>query len=201
MNLTALAFNCTLKPSPKKSSTDKILAETMEEFSKVGVTGEILRALDYNIKPGVTSDEGEGDDWPMLRKKIMAADIFILGIPIWMGQPSSVSKRIMERMDAFLGETDDKKRMPSYGKVGICAVVGNEDGAHHVSAEVFQALNDVGFTIPSNGMTYWVGEAMGSVNYIDLKSKQEKTDFATRLMVANAVHLATLLKNKNYTGL
>jgi hypothetical protein len=91
--------------------------------------------------------------------------------------------------------------MPSYGKVGICAVVGNEDGAHHVSAEVFQSLNDVGFTIPSNGMTYWVGEAMGSVNYIDLKSKQEKTDFATRLMVANAVHLATLLKNKNYTGL
>ena len=201
MNLTALAFNCTLKPSPKKSSTDKILAETMEEFSKVGVTGEILRALDYNIKPGVTSDEGEGDDWPKLRKKIMGADIFVLGIPIWMGQPSSVAKRIMERMDAFLGETDDKKRMPSYGKVGICAVVGNEDGAHHVSAEVFQSLNDVGFTIPSNGMTYWVGEAMGSVNYIDLKSKQEKTDFATRLMVANAVHLATLLKNKNYTGL
>jgi multimeric flavodoxin WrbA len=201
VNLTALAFNCTLKPSPKKSSTDKILAETMEEFSKVGVTGEILRALDYNIKPGVTSDEGEGDDWPKLRKKIMGADIFVLGIPIWMGQPSSVAKRIMERMDAFLGETDDKKRMPSYGKVGICAVVGNEDGAHHVSAEVFQSLNDVGFTIPSNGMTYWVGEAMGSVNYIDLKSKQEKTDFATRLMVANAVHLATLLKNKNYTGL
>lgn len=201
MKLTALAFNCTLKPSPAESSTDKLLSETMEELSKVGVTGEILRAVDYDIKPGVTSNEGDGDEWPKLRQKIINVDIIILGIPIWMGQPSSVSKRILERMDAFLSETDDKKRMPSYGKVGICAVVGNEDGAHHVSAEVFQALNDVGFTIPANGMTYWVGEAMSSVNYIDLTSKQEKTDFATRLMVANAVHLATLLKNKNYTGL
>jgi multimeric flavodoxin WrbA len=85
-----------------------------------------------------------------------------------MGQPSSVAKRAMERMDAFLEETDDEGRMVSYGRVAAVAVVGNEDGAHHVSAEVYQALNDVGFTIPANAVAYWVGEAMGSVNFVDL---------------------------------
>ena len=200
MNLTALAFNCTLKPSPKKSSTDKILAETMEEFSKVGVTGEILRALDYNIKPGVTSDEGEGDDWPKLRKKIMGADIFVLGIPIWMGQPSSVAKRVMERMDAFLEETDDKGRMPAAGKVALVAIVGNEDGAHHCHAECFQALNDVGFTIPANGGVYWVGEAMGDVNYVDMPEIPEAVSGMLEMAASNAAHLASLLRGKPYIG-
>jgi multimeric flavodoxin WrbA len=199
--LSVFALNCSLKASPEPSSTDRLLGEVMDAFKTHGATGEIVRALDHDIKPGVKSDEGKGDAWPALRKRVLSADIFIIGCPIWMGQPSSVAKRVLERMDAFLDEKDDKKRMPSYGKIGLCAVVGNEDGAHHVAAEVFQSLNDVGFTIPSNGMTYWVGEAMGSTNYIDLKKKPETTDFATRLMVANAVHLATLLKDKNYPGL
>jgi multimeric flavodoxin WrbA len=201
MPLKAFAFNCTLKPSPKKSSTDKILQEIFDALGKHGVACDGVRAVDFNIKPGVKSDEGQGDDWPDLRKRMLAADIVILGCPIWLGQPSSVAKRVMERMDAFFDEKDVHDRMPSYGKVALAAIVGNEDGAHHVSAEVFQALNDVGFTIPANGMTYWVGEAMGSVNYIDLKKTPKTTDYATRLMVDNAVHLAGLLKKQNYPGL
>jgi len=169
MALTALAFNCTLKFSPAPSSTEKLLRELLNALSEHQIEGEIIRAVDYNIKPGVSSDEGEGDDWPELRRRIVNTNILIIGSPIWLGQPSSVAKRVLERMDAFLGEKDDKGRMPSYGKVGMAAVVGNEDGAHHVAAEVLQALLEVGFSAPPGGVTYWVGEAMGSVNYIDLK--------------------------------
>ena len=162
MPLTAIAFNCTLKPGKEKSSTDKLLERVLDELKGHDVEGEIVRVVDLNIKPGVTSDEGAGDDWPALRKTLLAADILVIGTPIWLGQPSSVAKRVLERMDAFLDETDDQGRMPSYGKVAFVAVVGNEDGAHHCAAEIFQALNDVGFTIPAGAGTYWVGEAMGT---------------------------------------
>jgi hypothetical protein len=117
-----------------------------------------------------------------------------------MGQPSSVAKRILERMDAFLSETDDKGRMPATGKVALVAIVGNEDGAHHCHAECFQALNDVGFTIPANGGVYWVGEAMGSVNYVDLPEIPEAVDAMLETAASNAAHLAALLKGKPYVG-
>jgi multimeric flavodoxin WrbA len=200
MALKAIAFNCTLKSGPKTSSTDKLLGEVMAELKKSGVSGKILRMADYDIKPGVKSDEGKGDDWPKLRKQLLDADIFIFGTPIWMGQPSSICKRVIERMDAFLDEKDRQDRMPSYGIVACAAIVGNEDGAHHCSAEMFQALNDVGFTIPANGMTYWVGEAMDDTDYKDLKKPYKKTVDATKMMVRNAVHLAELLKARAYPG-
>jgi multimeric flavodoxin WrbA len=200
MPLKVFALNCTLKSGRKQSSTDKLLRQVMAAFRKHGADGEIVRAADHDIKPGVKSDEGRGDAWPKLRARLLAADIFVLGTPIWMGQPSSIAKRIMERMDAFLSEKDKQERMPSYGKLALAAIVGNEDGAHHCSAEIFQALNDVGFTVPANGVTYWVGEAMGDKNYVDLKSKPRVVSEATDMMVRNAVHLAGLLKARNYAG-
>lgn len=202
MSLTAFAINCSLKASgdKEKSSTDKIIADLLSALKPHGVKAEVVRALDHDIKPGVLSDMGKGDDWPDLREKIVGADIFILGLPIWMGQPSSVAKRVMERMDAFLEETDGKGRMPAAGKVALVAIVGNEDGAHHCHAECFQALNDVGFTIPANGGVYWVGEAMGDVNYVDLPKTPEKVAGMIEMAASNAAHLATLLKAKAYTG-
>ena len=107
MPLKVLAFNCTLTPSPKPSSTEKLLRQLLDAFEEYDAKGEIVRAVDFNIKPGVTSDEGEGDDWPALRTKILAHDILILGGPIWMGHVGSIAKRVMERMDAFLSETDE----------------------------------------------------------------------------------------------
>lgn len=199
--LTALAFNCTLKRSDGPSSTEELIGEMLAVLKSHGVTGTSVRAADYNILPGVTSDEGEGDDWPALRTQLVAADILIIGTPIWLGQPSSVAKRVLERMDAFLGETDDRGRMPSFGKVAVAAVVGNEDGAHHCHAEIFQALNDVGFTIPAGGGTYWVGEAMASVDYKDLSKPYEKTVKTTEMLAANAAHLARLLKSASYPGI
>ena len=152
MALSAIALNCSLKKSGgEKSSTDTMIGVLAEAFAKHDVAlSETLRIADYNVLPGVTSDEGEGDDWPKLRAKILAHDILIFGGPIWMGQISSIAKRVLERMDAFLSETDDAGRMPSYSKVAVAAIVGNEDGAHWSSSQLFQSLNDTGWTIPAS---------------------------------------------------
>jgi multimeric flavodoxin WrbA len=200
MALTALALNCTLKPSPAESSTDLLLSQVGDALAEHDVTMETLRVVDFEVKPGVTSDEGDGDQWPIIRQRILAADILVVGGPVWMGAPSSIVKRVAERLDAFLSETDDQGRMPSYGKVAMVAVVGNEDGAHHVSAELYQWLADVGFTIPANAVTYWVGEAMGSVDYNDLDETPETTANATDMAVRNTVHLARLLSGSPYPG-
>jgi multimeric flavodoxin WrbA len=201
-HLKAFAINCTLK-TPKAeemSSTEKMIADLFQALKPYGVDCETVRATDYDIKPGVTSDEGDGDEWPDLRAKIMAADIFVLGLPIWLGQPSSVAKRVLERMDAFLDEADDRGRMPAAGKVAIVAVVGNEDGAHHCHAACFQALNDVGFTVAANAGCYWVGEAMGSTNYVDLPDVPEKVGQTLDMAASNAAHLARTLKSSGYPG-
>lgn len=122
----------------------------------------------------------------------------MIATPIWLGQPSSVCKMVLERLDAELGETDDEGRMLTEGKVGLVAVVGNEDGAHHVSAEVLQALNDTGFSIAANAVTYWVGEAMQGTDYNDLDETPEKTASTTATAAKNAAHLARLLKDGPY---
>lgn len=202
MTLKAFALNCSLKPSSSEesSSTDRMIADILAALKRFGVEGTVERALDHEIKPGVLSDEGEGDEWPALRERVLDSDIFILGTPIWLGQPSSVAKRVLERMDAFLSETDDKGRMPAAGKVALVAIVGNEDGAHFCHAACFQALNDVGFTIPANAGIYWVGEAMGSVDYVDLPGTPPKVASTIEMAASNAVHLAGLFKRQPFPG-
>lgn len=200
--LTALALNGTLKPgsSDEPSSTERMLRLVLDGLKEHGVEGEIVRLADHDIKPGVTSDEGEGDAWPALRRRILAADILIVGTPIWLGQPSSVCKRALERMDAFLSETDEQGRMVSYGRVAAVAAVGNEDGAHHVSAALFQALNDVGFSLAPNAVAYWVGEAMGEIDFRDLDAVPAKVSGAVAMLARNTAHLARLLKTNAYPG-
>jgi multimeric flavodoxin WrbA len=200
MPLKAVAFNCTLKHSRQASSTELLLRQIIKEMAGFGVKSELVRVVDHNVKPGVKSDEGRGDAWPRLRKKVLDAQIFILGTPIWLGQPCSVCKRVLERMDAFLDETDDAGRMVSYGRVACVAVVGNEDGAHHVTAELYQALADVGFTIPANAVSYWVGRAMGQIDYKDLEATPRVVKTATAMLVSNTVHLANLLQEHPYPG-
>lgn len=198
MPLSAIALNCTLKSSGSPSSTDLLLSQVLEALRQEGVEGEILRVADFDVKPGVSSDEGDGDQWPQLRRRILDSDILILGTPIWLGQPSSVCKRVLERMDAFLGEKDDAGRLVSYSIVAGVVVVGNEDGAHHVSAELYQALNDVGFTLPANAVSYWVGEAMGSTDYNKLEETPEMVASATKALAKNSTHLARLLGENPY---
>lgn len=199
--LTATAINCSLSAKGRASSTDAMIAVLAEHFAALGVTvGNPIRIAAHNVKWGVTSNQGSDDDWPKIREHILAADILIFGTPIWMGQASSVAKLVMERMDAFLSETDDAGRMPSYSKVAVAAIVGNEDGAHNVSAQIFQALNDVGWTIPAVAACYWVGEAMGSTDFKDLEHRPRKVTETAKMVAANAAHLARLLKQAPYPG-
>jgi multimeric flavodoxin WrbA len=197
-DLKALVLNCTLKPAPTTSSTEVLAQELLDALGKHDVSGEIVRVIDRQVRFGVQVDEGDGDGWPAIREQVLASDILVIATPIWMGQPSAVCKMVLERLDAELAETDDEGRMLTYGKVAGVAVVGNEDGAHHVSAEVFQALSDVGFTIPPNGVTYWVGEAMQGTDYQDVHPRPEKTAQTTTTLAANAAHLARLLRAEAY---
>lgn len=203
MPLTAIALNCTLKPGggDETSSTDRMIGLMKDELARHDVAlTETIRIVDHDVKPGVTSDEGDGDAWPELRRRILAADILIFGTPIWLGQMSSLAKRVTERMDAFLGETDDRGRMPSFGKVAILAIVGNEDGAHGITAHLAQALLDTGWTLPASPACYWVGEAMGKTDFKDLKQVPDKVAQTAAMTASNAVHLASLLKRQAYPG-
>lgn len=198
--ITALGLNCTLKPSPGESSTSKMLELLFGAFAKRGVSMETLRVADYDVKPGVSHDEGNGDEWPQIKAKVDAADVLVVGTPVWMGSPSSICKRVAERLDAYLSDTDDQNRMPTFGKVAIVGVVGNEDGAHHVSAEVYQWFNDVGFTIPASAVAYWVGEAMSGTDFKDLDKVPEAVQGTIEMAASNATHLAQLLKANEYAG-
>jgi multimeric flavodoxin WrbA len=198
MTLNALVLCCSLKPSPAPSSSELLGREVLAALADHDVTGEVVRIVDENVKFGVSTDEGDGDGWPGVRARLLDAQILVIATPIWMGQPSSVCKMVLERLDAELSETDDEGRLLTYGKVAVVAVVGNEDGAHHVTAEVLQALNDVGFSAAAGAATYWVGEAMGKVDYNDAGPKPETTGRTTKTLAANAAHLAHLLAKEPY---
>jgi multimeric flavodoxin WrbA len=196
--IRALALNCTLKPSPASSSTELLADQVLAALAEHGAGGEQIRVVDLDVKPGVETDMGDGDQWPQIRAKILEADILVMCSPTWMGHMSSVAQRVLERLDAELSETDAAGRPILYDKVGVAVVLGNEDGAHKITADLYQALNDVGFTIPAQGGTYWNGEAMHTVDYQDLDETPEQTASATAGLARNAVHLATALKSSPY---
>lgn len=195
---SALVLNCTLKPSPATSSTHKLASEVLTALSEHGVAGDEIRVVDANVKPGVEKDMGGGDEWPTIRARILAADIVVLATPTWMGHPSSIAARVMERLDAELSETDDEGRPILFDKVAVVAVVGNEDGAHKIIADTLQALNDVGFSVPAQAGVYWNGEAMHTTDYIDLTETPQQVAEATATLARNAAHLAKLLGSSPY---
>jgi multimeric flavodoxin WrbA len=198
--VSAIAINCSLK-AEGDSSTDAMIGVIADALAKHGIhLSETVRIAAHDVKTGVSSDEGNGDAWPGIREKILANDILIFGTPIWMGQMGSVAKRVLERMDAFLSETDDRGRMPSSGKVAIAAIVGNEDGAHIASAQIFQSLNDTGWTIPAAAACYWVGEAMHKTDFKDLPATPDKVIETAAMTASNAAHLAALLKQSEYSA-
>lgn len=196
--LTALAISCTLKPSPAESSSDLLGSQILAALAEHGVSGDLVRAVDHVISPGVEIDMGGDDQWPALRERVFAADILVFVTPTWMGQHSSVAQRVLERLDAELSETDDSGRPVLFDKVAISGVVGNEDGAHHIAAIVFQALDDIGYTVPAQTSIYWNGEAMKGIDYKDLDETPEAVAQATATAARNAAHLARLLKADRY---
>lgn len=196
--LRAVALVCTLSPSPAPSSSQLLAEQTMAALAEHGVTGKTIRIADHDVRSGVKTDMGEGDAWPEIRATVLGADILILSTPIWLGHPSSIAQRVLERLDAEISETDDEGRMLTYGKVAAVCVVGNEDGAHKVSADLFQGLGDVGFSLAPNAVTYWVGEAMQGTDYQDLEKIPAATAATTATLAANTAHLARRLKSAPY---
>lgn len=196
--ITALALSCTLKPSPEPSSSDLMATQLMDALAEHGVHGTVLRLVDHDVRPGVLADMGDGDAWPSIRDQVLAADILVLVTPTWVGHMSSVAQRALERLDAELGSQAGDGNPILYGKVAVVGVVGNEDGAHKITADLFQALDDVGYTIPAQGGTYWNGEAMQTTDYRDLDETPEAVASAMSSAAANAVHLARLLRTERY---
>ena len=196
--MKALILNCTLKPSPATSSTEALANVVIGELKKGGAETELIRLVDLNIKPGVKTDQGEGDDWPAVHEKIMAADIVVFARPTWVGQMSRVCMRALERMDALFEETDDSGRPVAFGKVGGIIITGNEDGAHHIVATVSQALIDMGFTMPAQSWTYWhLGPGPGP-DYVETDQGHDYADRVGRNAARNLLALAKVLKPDTY---
>ena len=198
--LRAIALVCTLKPSPGTSSSELMARQVLDELGNHGVSGDMIRLVDFDIRPGVDADMGEGDQWPQILEQVKAADILVFATPTWLGHMSSVAQRALERLDAELSDTDDQGRPAMFGKAAVVAVVGNEDGAHKIIADSFQALNDVGFTIPAQGGTYWNSEAMNPMDYKELDETPQAVAATTKTLATNAVHLAQLLRKEQYPG-
>ena len=197
-DLKALALVCSLKASPAESSSDLIARQILDELAGHGVTGETVRVADYDVRPGGDDDMGDGDQWPAILEKIRAADILVFSTPTWVGHMSSIAQRVLERLDAQLSATDDDGRPAMFGKVAVVSVVGNEDGAHKIIADTFQGLNDIGFTIPAQGGTYWNHEAMNPKDYKDLDETPSAVASTITTLSSNAVHLARFLKGTQY---
>jgi multimeric flavodoxin WrbA len=172
--MKALALNCTLKRSPDESNTAALAQVVLDALAAKGVETEIVRVADHTVEPGVVSEAvTDEDEWPALRAKVVAADILVMATPTWLGQPSSIAKRVIERMDALLSETKEDGRPIAYDKVAGVVVTGNEDGAHHCISEISGALIDIGYTIAAQGWTYWnKGPGPGEEEYLSSDEKE-----------------------------
>jgi multimeric flavodoxin WrbA len=167
-----------------------VLAGALED---AGATCEMVRAVDLDLLPGVKTDEGDGDEWPGVHEKLLASQILVLATPTWLGQPSSVVKRVLERMDAMISETDARGRPVAYDRVAGFVVTGNEDGAHHVIAELAQAVNDIGYTVPAQAWTYWNKGPGPGPTYLETDEGHDWAATTARTAAANLVTVATAL--------
>jgi multimeric flavodoxin WrbA len=197
--MKALVLNCTLKSADQESNTEALARVVMGALEEHGVESEIIRLTSYNIPPGVTSDEGNGDQWPQIHSKLLDASIVILATPTWLGHPSSVAQRALERMDAMISETDDGLPV-AYNRVASVIVTGNEDGSHHVIAEVAQGLIDIGYTVPGQAWTYWNRGPGPGPSYLETTEGHEwsrttgKTAAAVLVAVARALERSPIPK-------
>ena len=200
--LKAMYINCTLKKSPELSHTQGLVDPSADIMRKHGVDVEVLRAVDHPIATGVYPDMREHgwdeDAWVDITPRLLAADILVLAGPIWLGDNSSVMKRIIERIYSLSGMLNDKGQYLFYGRVGGCLITGNEDGIKHCSMNILYSLQHVGYTIPPNADAGWIGEAGPGPSYLDEGSGGPENDFTNRnstFMTWNLMHLAKMLKD------
>ena len=192
--MKALVLNCTLKPSPAPSNTEALARVVMEALASHDVQCELVRAVDLDLRPGVTSDEGDGDAWPEIHSKLLETEILVIATPTWLGRPSSVAQRVLERMDGMLSETDDEERPVAYNRVAGVVVTGNEDGAHHVISEISGALSDIGYTIPGQAWTYWNRGPGPGDTYLESDAGKDWSHETGRAAASNLAAVAAALK-------
>lgn len=199
--LSALFVNCTLKPSGQVSHTEKLLEVPKAIMEANGVGVKMIRVVDYELPPGVYPDMREHgferDDWPTLCRDVMKADILLVGTPIWLGEESSVCRRLIERLYGESGKLNEHGQYVYYGRVGGCVVTGNEDGVKHSAMTVLYALQHLGYTIPPQADAGWIGEVGPGPSYGDDDSGGPENDFTQRnttFMAWNLMHMARLLK-------
>lgn len=166
-----------------------------------GVATEVIRAVDHDIATGVwpdmTAHGWASDEWPELYEKVMAADILVLCGPIWLGDNSSVAKRVVERLYACSSLLNEQGQYAYYGRVGGCLITGNEDGVKHCAMNLLYSLQHLGYTIAPQADAGWIGEAGPGPSYLDAGSGGPENDFTNRntsFMSWNLMHLAALLK-------
>ena len=201
-DLRALFLNCTLKRSPELSHTQGLIDISSAIMRKHGVTVESLRPVDYEIARGVypdmTAHGWRQDQWPQIVQRVMAADLLVIGSPIWLGEKSSVCTMVIERLYASSGDLNEHGQYAYYGRVGGCLITGNEDGAKHCSMNILYSLQHLGYTIPPQADAAWLGEAGPGPSYLDPGSGGPDNDFTNRnttFMTWNLLHLARLLKD------
>lgn len=191
--MRAVILNCTLKPSPATSNTEALATVVADALRERDVTVDMLRVVDHNVPPGVESDLGGDDGWPAIRQRIIGADILVVASPTWLGQPSSVAKRVLERMDAMLAEQDDEGRPIAYNHVAGVVCTGNEDGAHHVISELSGALVDIGFTVPGQSWTYWNAGPGPGPSYLEADHGHDWSQSTADMMAHNLTAVARAL--------
>ncbi|MBX0315850.1 flavodoxin family protein [Planomicrobium chinense] len=193
--MKAVFLNCSLKSSDEVSNTEGIMKDVQTHYNQLGVESEIIRLADYRVALGVQEDMGDGDQWPEILEKVKAADILIIGTPLWLGEKSSLATLAIERLYGSSSVTNDKGQAIFYNKVGGALVTGNEDGAKHASASLLYGLSHIGFLIPPNVDAYWVGEAGPGPSYNEAGRDNDFTKTAIERLAYNTFHLAGLLKN------
>ncbi len=202
-DLSALFINCTLKKSPELSHTQGLIDISIGIMEANGVATETIRAIDHDIAFGVWPDMTEhgwdADAWPGIYEKVEAADILVLGSPIWLGEKSSVCTQVIERLYGNSSQLNDEGQYAYYGKVGGCLITGNEDGAKHCSMNILYSLQHLGYVIPPQADAAWVGEAGPGPSYLDEGSGGPENDFTNRnttFMTWNLLHLARILHDE-----
>jgi multimeric flavodoxin WrbA len=196
MKLKAVLLNCTLKKSPAVSNTEALMNIVIGHLKGQDVECELIRVVDYDIPFGVVSDMGDGDQWPQILDRILAADILIIGMSIWFGVRNSVCQMVIERLDGTYESTNEVGQYPMYNKVAGVVVTGNEDGAHAAAETTLFNLSHLGFTIPPNADTYWVGDAGPGPSFIEAGGENHPyTQKTAGWMAHNVVHMARILRD------
>ncbi len=200
--LRAMFINCTLKRSPAVSNTQGLADRSINIMRHAGIEVETIRAIDHDIATGVypdmTEHGWERDEWPAIFEKVMASDILVLLSPIWLGEKSSVCTRMIERLYGNSHLLNDEGQWAYYGRVGGCIITGNEDGAKHCAMNILYSLQHLGYVIPPQADSAWLGEAGPGPSYLDPGSGGPENDFTNRnttFLTWNLLHLARMLKD------